>query len=308
MEYSQFASSDLKLSRIGFGCAATSGYDYGIVDDRESIGAVRKAWEVGVNLFDTSDVYGFGHAEEILARALGSSRHQAIIATKFGVNWDQSGKTFRDCTVKRMTQALEDSLRRLQVDCIPIYMIHWHDGVTPLPEIMESLGKCQQQGKIRYLGCSNFTARMVREASETHKLDYVQLPYSIVRREFETELVESSKQLNITTVAYDVLARGLLSGKYNRRLQFGENDTRSRDRYFTGEYFDSNLQMVKRLETIGLRHHKTPAQVAIRWVLARPYIHCVLVGSKSISQVAENTEVFGWRLTAEDQAELELQD
>jgi aryl-alcohol dehydrogenase-like predicted oxidoreductase len=143
MEYLQLASSGLKISRIGFGCAAISGYDYGKVDDRESIDAIRKAWEAGVNLFDTSDVYGFGHVEEILAKALGNDRHEAIITTKFGINWDQSGKTFKDCSVKRMTWALEDSLRRLQVDCIPIYMVHWHDGVTPLPEIMEALGEFQ---------------------------------------------------------------------------------------------------------------------------------------------------------------------
>jgi aryl-alcohol dehydrogenase-like predicted oxidoreductase len=305
MEYLQLASSGLKISRIGFGCAAISGYDYGKVDDRESIDAIRKAWEAGVNLFDTSDVYGFGHVEEILAKALGNDRHEAIITTKFGINWDQSGKTFKDCSVKRMTWALEDSLRRLQVDCIPIYMVHWHDGVTPLPEIMEALGECQKQGKIRYLGCSNFTAKMVWEASETHKIDFVQLPYNLVRREYEGQLIESVEQLSMTTMVYDVLARGLLSGKYNKRVQFGENDTRARDQYFSGAYFNSNLQMVKRLETIGRRHHKTPAQVAIRWALERPYIRCVLIGSKRSSQVAENTDVFGWRLTLEDQAELE---
>lgn len=305
MEYFQLAPSYFKISRIGFGCAAISGYDYGKVDDGESIDAIRKAWEAGVNLFDTSDVYGFGHAEEILAKALGNDRHEAIIVTKFGIDWDPFGKTFKDCSVKRMTVALEDSLRRLKVDCIPIYMVHWYDGVTPLPEMMEALGECQKQGKIRYLGCSNFTAKMVREASEIRKIDFVQLPYNLVRREYEGQLIESVGQLSMTTMVYDVLARGLLSGKYNKRVQFGENDTRARDQYFSGAYFTSNLKMVKRLENIGKRYHKTSAQVALRWALERPYIRCILVGSKRNSQVVENTDIFGWCLSLEDHAELE---
>ncbi len=305
MEYWQLASSDLKVSRIGFGCAAISGYDYGKVDDHESVFAIRKAWEVGINLFDTSNVYGFGHAEEILAKALGNDRHEAIIATKFGINWDQSGGTYKDCSVKSMTQALENSLRRLQVDCIPIYMIHWHDGITPLAEIMEALGECKRQGKVRYLGCSNFTSEMVREACETHKMEFIQLPYSLARREHELQLVESFERLSITTMVYDVLARGLLSGKYNIGVSFGENDSRSRDSYFSGLHFHSNLQIVKRLEAVGRRYNKTSAQVAIRWALDRPFVHCVLIGSKSGFQVAENTDVFEWCLMPEDQAELE---
>ncbi len=204
-----------------------------------------------------------------------------------------------------MTAALEDSLRRLRVDCIPIYMIHWFDGVTPIGELMEALCEYQKQGKIRYLGCSNFTTKMVREASETHKIDFVQLPYNLVRREHEGQLLECIEQLSMTTMIYDVLARGLLSGKYNKGVQFGENDTRARDRYFSGAYFNSNLQMVKRLETIGRRHNKSPAQVAIRWALEQSSIQCILIGSKRDSQVAQNIDVFGWSLTSEDKAELE---
>lgn len=305
MEYFQLASSDLKISRIGFGCAAISGHDYGRVDERESIDAIRKAWEEGINLFDTSDVYGFGYTEEILANALGNERHKALITTKFGINWDQSGRTYRDCSVKRMTQALENSIRRLRLDCIPIYMVHWYDGLTPLSDLMAALRECQKQGKIRYLGCSNFTAKMVLEALETHKLDFIQMPYSLVRREYEMQLFESFKKQSMVTMIYDVLARGLLTGKYNKKVRFGENDTRTRDRYFTGAYFDSGLQMVKRLETVGRRHHKNPAQVAIRWALGQSFINCILIGSKHVSQVSENTDVFEWSLTQEDQAELE---
>ena len=156
MEYFQPTSSDLRISRIGFGCAAVSGHDYGKVDRNQAISAIRKAWDEGVNLFDTADVYGFGYTEKILADALGTERHQAIITTKFGVNWDESARTYKDCSVRRMTEALEDSLRRLQLDCIPIYLVHQYDGITPLSDLMSALKECQKQGKIRYIGCSNF--------------------------------------------------------------------------------------------------------------------------------------------------------
>jgi aryl-alcohol dehydrogenase-like predicted oxidoreductase len=305
MEYFQLVSSDLKISRIGFGCAAISGYDYGKVDERESIKSIRKAWEKGINLFDTADVYGFGNTEKILANALGNERHKAIIATKFGINWDQSGMTYRDCSVKRMIQALEDSMRRLRLDCIPIYMIHWHDGITPLAELMIALKKCQQMGKIKYIGCSNFTPAMVLKALKTHKLDFIQLPYSLVRRENEIQLSESIKKQSMVTIIYDVLARGLLTGKYDKNVKFGKNDTRTNNRYFTGDSFKFGLRMVKRLEIIGRRHDKNPAQVAIKWAIGQSFVNCVLIGSKHVSQVSENTDVFEWSLTREDQAELE---
>lgn len=305
MEYFQPNFSDLRISRIGFGCAAISGHDYGKVEKSEAIGAIRKAWEGGVNLFDTADVYGFGDTEKILADALGSERHNAIITTKFGINWDESARTFRDCSVKRMTKALEDSLRRLRLDCIPIYLVHWYDGVTPLCDLMAALQECQKQGKIRYIGCSNFSMEMVLEASITHEMEVVQLPYNLVRQEYATQLSESIEKQNMLTMTYDVLARGLLTGKYNKNTKFGDNDTRTRHQYFTGPCLDSGLRIVRRIERIGRRYNKTPAQIAIKWALGKSFINCVLIGNKRASQVDENTDVFKWSLTQEDQDELE---
>jgi len=304
MEYFQLTPSDLKISRIGFGCAAISGYDYGKVDERESIKSIRKAWEKGINLFDTADVYGFGNTEKILVNALGNERHKAIITTKFGVNWDQSGRTYKDCSVKRMIKALENSLRRLRLNCIPIYMIHCYDGLTPLPDLISALQECQKQGKIQYLGCSNFTEGMVLKALETHKLDFIQLPYNMVRKDYESQLFTSFKKHGMITMIYDVLARGLLTGKYKKKVKFEENDTRNTDQYFKGAYFDAGQKIIKRLETIGRRYHKTPSQVAIKWALEQSFINSVLIGSKNTSQVSENTDVFEWRLSQEDQTEL----
>ena len=149
----------MTVSRLAFGCWAMGGHGYGTVDDAESIAAVKKALELGINFFDTADVYGFGHSERILSEALDSRRHDVVIATKFGVSWDDSGKTRKDCSPKRLVEALEGSLRRLRVECIPLYQIHWHDGITPVPDLMETLLRCREAGKIRYIGCSNFPRR-----------------------------------------------------------------------------------------------------------------------------------------------------
>lgn len=300
MEYQTIKPGKMKVSRIGFGCAALSGYDYGKVDEFEAIGVIRKAWEAGVNLFDTADVYGFGQAEEMLSKALGRDRHDALIVTKFGVNWDQTGKTFKDCSPKRIKKALENSLRRLKIECIPVYMIHWHDGITPIPDIMEVLADLQKQGKIQYVGCSNFSGEMIEEASAVHKIDFVQMPYSLVRKENESDLEENKKKFNVNTMVYDALARGLLSGKYSEGVQFGQNDTRTRDKYFSGKYFKSNLLMVKKLKAVGQRHNKTAAQIALAWVLQKRFVDFVLVGSKRVSQLNENLDVFGWQLQPED--------
>ena len=149
MEYAKLGLSDLRVSRIGFGCWAIGGHGYGKTDDKESIKAIQKALHLGINFFDTADVYGFGHSEEILCKALGSQKDNVIIATKFGVNWDERGNTFYDCSPKRVTEALEGSLRRLKIDCIPVYQIHWYDNVSPILETLEVLKKYQESGKIQ---------------------------------------------------------------------------------------------------------------------------------------------------------------
>src|SRR5947207_3407434 len=158
MEYRKLAFTDLEVSRVGFGGWAISGHGWGPVDDRESAAAVQRALDLGINLFDTADVYGFGHSEEVLASALGDERRHAVIATKFGVTWDARGRVSRDVSPPRVVAALEASLRRLRLDCIPLYQVHWPDGATPVAATMEALRRCQEAGKVRWIGCCNFSA------------------------------------------------------------------------------------------------------------------------------------------------------
>ena len=158
MEFVDLGKTNLKISRLGVGTWAIGGFGWGRIDDSDSIAALRKAWDLGINFFDTADIYGFGHAEEIIAKALGGDRKKAMIATKFGVRRGLDGKTFKDISPKYAVEALDASLRRLKLDCIPLYQIHWpDDGVTPVEETMAALDKCQAQGKIRFIGYSNFS-------------------------------------------------------------------------------------------------------------------------------------------------------
>jgi aryl-alcohol dehydrogenase-like predicted oxidoreductase len=300
MEYQKLGDTDLEVSKIGFGCWAIGGYNYDGVDDRDSVAAIHKALDLGINLFDTADVYGFGYSEKILSRGLGSLRDKVIIATKFGVAWDENNNTYRDCSGKRVIEALEGSLRRLKIACIPLYQIHCYDDSTPISETMESLEKCRKAGKIRHVGCSNFSFDLTLEANKVQKLESIQLLYSFAKRHLETDMQRCFEELKMGTVAYGVLGRGLFSGKYNLKAEFGKYDSRSRDENFHGEKLRKNLELVSVLRKIGMKYGKTPSQVAIRWVLDNPYMTCALTGIKRPEQIVENVGAVGWKLLKED--------
>jgi aryl-alcohol dehydrogenase-like predicted oxidoreductase len=300
MEYRKLGSTGLEVSRIGFGCWAIGGHGYGKVDDAESIRAVRKALDAGVNFFDTADVYGFGHSEEVLSKALATRRTSVVIATKFGVTWDRFGRTSYDCSPKRVVEALENSLRRLRLEAIPLYQIHWYDNVTPLSETLEALKRCQEAGKIRYIGCSNFPLQLLSQADKLCRIESLQRPYNLLERDFEGDMTTCLGELNVSVIAYNVLARGLFSGKYTFRTVFGEADTRSLDSNFRGDRLKRNLEFVARIKEIGRAYQKTPSQVAIRWALDNERVTSALVGAVTKRQVLENVGAADWNLSSED--------
>ena len=161
MEYKYIGNTINQITRIGFGCWAIGGHGYGNVSDDESIKSIQHAIDLGINFFDTADVYGFGHSEEILSKALGNKRHEVFIATKFGVAWDENGNTKKDCSPSRVVKALDASLKRLRIEIIPLYQIHWPDGTTNLDDTLDVLEKCQREGKIINIGCSNFSSELL---------------------------------------------------------------------------------------------------------------------------------------------------
>jgi len=305
MEYKRLGSTNLEISRIGFGCWAIGGHGYGSVDDRESIKAIQKALDMGVNFFDTADVYGFGHSEEILSKALGSQRDKVIIATKFGVNWDNNGRTYKDCSPKRIVEALDNSLRRLKIDCIPLYQIHWHDGKTPIEDVMGTLLKCRNAGKILHVGCCNISKSLIIKTSKIFRVESYQCLYNLNKRKHENIIKYSSEELNMSVFAFGVIGRGVFSAKYNKNSQFGENDTRMNDSDFQGVQYDKNILIAEKLSEIGEKYGKSPVQVAIRWVLENSNVTCAIAGSKTPEQVSENVGAVGWSL---DQNDIELID
>ncbi|MGC8833414.1 MAG: aldo/keto reductase, partial [Armatimonadota bacterium] len=215
MEYVRLKNTDLVVSKIGLGCEPLGGVDWGYVDEHAAEAVVHKALELGINLFDTADVYGLGLSETRLSQALGPHRHQVTIITKFGINWKkvpgrERALTFRDSSPAHVVEALENSLRRLRIECIPIYCIHWPDPKTPIYDTLEALQKCQQQGKIRYIGLSNFPIDIARQAHSISPVCVVELLYNLLDRGLEAEIAAYRAELGVSVVAYGMLAQGLL--------------------------------------------------------------------------------------------------
>lgn len=303
MEYTTLGASGLRISRLGLGCWAIGGHGYGRTDDAESIRVVHTALDVGIDFFDTADVYGFGHSETILGAALGSRRHDVIVATKFGVAWDARGATWRDSSPAHAVQALEDSLRRLRLDSVPLYQIHWHDGSTPLEATIEALVRCQESGKIKHFGCSNVTPAMIRRAAHIGRVASAQFRYSVLHNDAANELADCVHELSVGTIVFGVLGRALLTGTLATTVGFDDRDTRRDDADFQGERLADGLRLADRLRLVGRECGRTAAQVAIRWALDDPNVSCALVGAKTSDQLRENVGAMGWRLdpTAREQ-------
>ena len=299
--------SSSKLPSIGFGCAAIGGYDYGSVTKKNSLDAICEAWNSGIRFFDVSDVYGFGNAESILSSGLGSNCKDAVIATKFGLRKDNKGKVIRDCSLNWLEEALHDSLKRLSIEQIPIYLIHWYDEKTPLDELINVLNKYKSQGKIGGFGACNFSQKQFYEFSELGGDNILQSPFGLADTSCTELFQEVSKRENSLTMAYDVLGRGILSGKYTNSSTFSGTDTRSGHKYFVGESLIKNLKLVKKLEDIANKYGISPAQVAIRWVVDIGFVDVALVGCKTPEQVLNNINIFNFDLSELDsRALLEL--
>lgn len=306
MEYVRLGATDLNVSRLGLGCEVLGGTDWGVVDEKLAMSAVSRALDVGINLFDTADVYGLGRSEEMLSRALGERRYDVVIVSKFGVNWREDpcggrAKTFFDSSPRHVVTALERSLRRLRIDCIPLYLIHWPDPKTPISATMEALIKCQAAGKVRYIGVSNFPASLMLEAHRVARLAAVEVQYSLVHRHVEQDLLPHAQQEGIPVLVYGTLAQGLLTGKYSPESRFDGDDRRHRLPHFSEKAWPTNLRIIDRVRRVCARYGKEPAQVAVRWVLSNPAVSCAIVGAKSPAQVDSNVGALGWELSPEDQ-------
>lgn len=305
MEFTTLGRTDLRVSRLTFGCEVLGGYDWGKVDDKDSIAAVRQALELGINFFDTADVYGLGRSEELLSKALGSQRHKVVIATKFGVNWSSvasegRAKTFLDASPKRVVEALEGSLKRLRIDSVALYQVHWPDPSVPAADTMQALLRCKEEGKIQHIGYANGTPEILNESAGVHRVETLQSLYNLAQREIENGTIGYCERECIGILAYGPLAQGLLTGKYDRHSTFSKDDRRHRLDHFQGAELERCLRLVGRLKEVARKYEKSPAQVAIRWILDQPSISTAIVGMKTPAQAVENAGAVGWSLSEND--------
>jgi aryl-alcohol dehydrogenase-like predicted oxidoreductase len=285
-------------SQLCFGCEPLGGTDWGTVDIAEIGRAIDRALDLGINFFDTADVYGLGLSEERLSQALGQRRHDLTIATKGGVSWSQPTPLVRarvtyDSSPQYIRTAVEQSLRRLRLDVLPIYYVHWPDPKTPIESTFSELEKLRVEGKIRSLGCSNYSAEQVAQACQAAAVEYVQLPINLLEGAPEADMIEVCARYKLRIVAYNVLAQGLLTGKYTESSRFPEDDRRSRLPLFQGLPYRDALVKAAQITKKAAAEKLTTGQYAIRWVLRQPRVASAIVGIKSVKQVDENVIASG---------------
>jgi myo-inositol catabolism protein IolS len=302
MQKRQLGRSGLEVTVITQGCWQAGKAQWSNVNDDDSIKALRAAYDAGVNFFDTAEVYGGGHSEEIVGEALGDVRDKVLIATKLGA-WSMA----KD----KVAPALEASLKRLKTDHVDLYQIHWPSGswgsdVVPLEDTMEELLKLQEQGKFRALGVSNFDGELIEKTLKLGRIDSLQPPYSLFFRPFEFDGTFKICQENgIGIISYSSIAQGLLTGKFNHENKPGEGDNRAGNVLFQGEHYERALNAVEQLKPIAEKHGATTGQLAIAWVLAQPGITSAIVGARTPEQVEDNAKAANIQLSPEDLADIE---
>ncbi len=302
MEYRQLGQSDLKVSAIGYGAWGIGGFPFWETEgERTSTKSIEKAFDLGINFFDTAPVYGFGSSEELIGKSLKKVRNKVIIATKCGLKWDKKalGSIKKNAKKDSIFQEAEDSLRRLQTDWIDLYQVHWPDVETPQEETMEALLKLQEQGKIRHIGVSNYSIDQMKDCLKKGTIVSLQPEYSLVQRSIEKEITPFCIENKIGIIAYSPLASGVLTGKYDKNTKFSDWRSKGIIGQFTGQDFIDNIAKVDKLRAIANEIGKTCGELAINWAIHQPGITTALVGVKNEKQIEENLKSAEWKLDSD---------
>jgi len=296
MEYTNLTSNLPEVSRIGLGTWAFGGDMWGNTDQRDALDTVHKAIDNGITFIDTAPIYGYGRSEEIVGKAVAESgkRENLIIATKFGLSWDNE-KTYRDGSRGNIFREVEDSLRRLQTDYIDLYQMHWPDPMTPVQETAEAMHRLYQDGKIRAISVSNFSVQEISTFQESAPLHSLQVPYNIFERGIESELLPFCRENEIPILAYSALCRGLLTGKITKDYRFQDGDFRnSDDPKFQQPRLFQYLSAVDQLDEFAQeRFGKHIIHLAVRWILDQG-VDIALWGARHPAQLNPLGEIFGW--------------
>jgi len=306
----QLGNSDLQLTAIGFGAWAIGGgnweFAWGPQDDNESIAAIHRALDLGINWIDTAAVYGLGHSEEVVGRALKSSSHKPLVFTKCSMRWNADRSIRRSLKSASLTEEVDSSLRRLGVETIDLYQIHWPMPEEEIEEGWETLARFKEQGKVRWIGVSNFSVEQMKRVQKIAPITSLQPPYSMLRPAIETEILPFCQANNIGVINYSPMLSGLLTGKMTaeRIRNFARDDWRRRNIEFQEPRLSRNLRLVDLLREIGGQHGVEPGVVAVAWTLHHPAITAAIVGGRSAQQVEGTLPALEFRLSDEEYARI----
>ena len=310
MQTKQLGYTDLKLTTIGLGTWAMGGpwqFGWGPQDDDKAIATILNALEQGINWIDTAAIYGLGHSEELVGKALKKTSLKPLVATKCGMLWDKQGRRIDCLKSQSIREECHASLKRLGVEVIDLYQIHWASPDEDIEQAWEEIAKLAEEGKVRYMGVSNFTVGQIKRAQEIAPVASLQPPYSMLHREVEDDLLGYCAENNIGVIIYSPMQRGLLTGKfsYEHLASLPDDDHRKANADFQEPKFTATLEFVEQLKPIARRSDKTLAQLAISWTLRRSEVTAAIVGARRPGQIEETAGATDWTLTAEDIEEIE---
>jgi aryl-alcohol dehydrogenase-like predicted oxidoreductase len=307
MESAAIPGTKLNPSRIALGTWAIGGWMWGGTDDAQAIASIKSAIDRGITLVDTAPAYGFGHAEELVGRALAEAgaRDKVCIATKVGLDWND-GKVFRNARSARIRKEVEDSLRRLRTDVIDLYQVHWPDPKAPIEETAEAMQELYRAGKIRAIGVSNFSVAQMEAFRAVAPLHTVQPPYNLFERGAEVDILPYCSRNDIATMAYGPLCRGLLSGRITRDTRFAGDDIRQQDPKFQAPRQNQYIAAVQQLDRFARENYgKRVIHLAVRWVLDRDGTTFALWGARRPDQLDAVSEIAGWKIDASAMREID---
>lgn len=304
MQLRKLGNSDLNITPIGFGAWAIGGggwaFGWGSQDEDDSIATIHEALDLGINWIDTAAVYGLGKSEEIVAKSLEGIAKRPHVFTKCGRIWDETrtiGKSLKTASIRRECEA---SLKRLKIDVIDLYQVHWPEPDEDVEEGWAEVAKLKQEGKVRWIGVSNFSVRQIKRAASIAPVTSLQPPYSMIRRDIEPEILPYCLEANIGTLVYSPMQSGLLTGTWTREriTALPADDWRKeKNKWFQEPLLTKNLALVELLREVGQPHGKSPGVVAIAWALRHPGVTAAIVGARKTGQLKELLGAAAWRLT-----------
>ena len=311
MQTRNLGNTELELTTVGLGTWAMGGpwqFGWGPQDDDEAIAAIVKALDMGINWIDTAPAYGLGHSEELIGQALRLTGAKPLMATKCGILWNERKEKVTCLKKRSIRKECHDSLRRLGIDVIDLYQMHWPDPDEDVEEAWEEMVRLKEQGKVRYLGVSNFAVEHLDRVRRIHEPVSLQPPYSMLHCEAEEELLGYCAANNIGVVAYSPMQRGLLTGKFSseRLAALATDDHRRKNPDFLEPQFSATMELVEKLRPIARRNKRQLAQLAVAWVLRRSEVTAAIVGARRPAQIEETAPAGDWKLSEKDIKEIEI--